>query len=88
MGKIKDVLNSISKDEKNISPTGSKGAFDSRSARRPSKASSKEAVESVVASSPPAITDPVQENNRRLSIKTDVPVSVVDRKPSLTPFPR
>ncbi|KNZ56176.1 hypothetical protein VP01_2478g1 [Puccinia sorghi] len=84
MGKIKDVLNSISKDEKNISPTGSKGAFDSRSARRPSKASSKEAVESVVASSPPAITDPVQENNRRLSIKTDVPVSVVDRRSSTT----
>ncbi|OAV96016.1 hypothetical protein PTTG_02309 [Puccinia triticina 1-1 BBBD Race 1] len=79
MGKIKDVLNSISKDEKNISRSGSKATIDSKAPRRPSKASSKETVES--AASPVVLsTEPVQENSRKLSIKTDVPVPVVDRR--------
>jgi hypothetical protein len=79
MGKIKDVLNSISKDEKNIPRTGSKGTTDNNAPRRGSKASSKETVESVAAPVVATI-DPVQENSRRLSIKTDAPILAVDRK--------
>ncbi|KAA1095561.1 hypothetical protein PGT21_000480 [Puccinia graminis f. sp. tritici] len=79
MGKIKDVLNSINKDEKNISRTGSKGTIDTKTPRRPSKASSKETVESVV--TPVVVgSEPIQENSRKLSIKTDIPVEVVDRR--------
>ncbi|PLW18753.1 hypothetical protein PCANC_10917 [Puccinia coronata f. sp. avenae] len=81
MGKIKDVLNSISKDEKNIPRTGSKGTTDNNAPRRGSKASSKETVESVAAPVVATI-DPVQENSRRLSIKTDAPILAVDRRSS------
>ncbi|KAI7954764.1 hypothetical protein MJO28_005164 [Puccinia striiformis f. sp. tritici] len=85
MGKIKDVLNSISKDEKNISRTGTKGTVDNQTPRRSSKASSKETVESVI--TPVVVaTEPVHENanSRKLSIKTDIPVAVVDRRSSTT----
>ncbi|POW15611.1 hypothetical protein PSTT_01934 [Puccinia striiformis] len=74
-----DVLNSISKDEKNISRTGTKGTVDNQTPRRSSKASSKETVESVI--TPVVVaTEPVHENanSRKLSIKTDIPVAVVD----------
>jgi hypothetical protein len=86
MGKIKDVLNSINKDEKNISRTGSKGTIDTKTPRRPSKASSKETVESVV--TPVVVSsEPIQENSRKLSIKTDIPVEVVDRELGLLLIP-
>lgn len=82
MGKIKDVLNSITKDEKNLSRSDSKATVASKTPRRASKASSQVTAESVATSASTAGGDSIEPDSKRLSTPNTTPVEVVDRRAS------